>query len=237
MKSYRFNSLIVRENESDLWIGISPEIEPDLIEIPIQKKLKELRSLLSGYIARFSEFGTSFDPVPICAADEKHIILMKDCSAKAGVGPMAAVAGLIAEEIGKFIQETFHPHEVIVENGGDIYLSINSELVMSIDAGTNRHFSSFGLSITPEISPLGICTSSGMFGHSTSLGKADAVTVACKSTPLADAWATSIANRIQQEGDVNIAMELHNSDMISLICIKDEKIGVKGSLKLLTIHP
>ena len=221
--------------ESDIWIGISPDIEPRIIEIPTRQKLKEIRSLLSNYIVNFPDFGTSIDPVPILLGDQGLIVSMKNSTAKAGVGPMAAVAGLIAEEIGKFIQGTFHSHEVMVENGGDIYLSVNSELVLSIDAGSNIHFNSLGLIIPPTLSPLGICTSSGMFGHSMSFGKADAVTVACQSAPLADAWATSIANCIQLEKDVNTALELHNTDMISLICIKDEKIGVKGQLKLTSI--
>ncbi len=233
--SDRFNSLIIKEYESDLWIGISPGIEPQLIETLARKKLKEIRSLLSAYIVKYPDFGTSLDPVPILSGDHGLIFLMKNCSAKAGVGPMATVAGLIAEEIGKFIRGAFHPHEVIVENGGDIFLSVNSELVLSIDAGSNTHFGSLGLVIPSALTPLGICTSSGMFGHSMSLGKADTVTVACQSASLADAWATSIANHIQQEGDVKTALELHNADMISLICIKDEKIGVKGQLKLTSI--
>ena len=41
----------------------------------------------------------------------------------AGVGPMAGVAGAIAEYVGKGLK-TLGAREVIVENGGDIYIAI-----------------------------------------------------------------------------------------------------------------
>jgi ApbE superfamily uncharacterized protein (UPF0280 family) len=232
MNKDRVSAYVVREQESDLWIGISSECKAEGFEDAVLEKMKEIRLLLNQYIHSFPLFNTSFKPLNIENCDPPIIKKMKVAGLAAGTGPMAAVAGLIAEEIGLFISDHFSPDEIIIENGGDIYISLKNDMVISIDSGGNNKFGSLGIIVNPEYSPLGICTSSGMFGHSISLGKADSVTVACRSTPLADAWATSIGNRVQQAEDIEKAIELFRDEFLSLICIKDDKIGIKGCLEL-----
>ncbi len=232
MTKGRFSSFVIREQESDLWIGISPEIDPGRVEIEVSNKLHDTRRKLTSYIKKFPEFSGSLLPVRIQEDDEVLIRKMKECSQIAGTGPMSTVAGLIAEEIGTFILQNFSPREIIVENGGDIFLSVVSNLVLSIDAGNNKAFNSLGILIPGNAGPLGVCTSSGMFGHSFSQGKADAVCVCCKSAALADAWATGIANCIRDRKDIDRAMGLFNQTMLSLVCIKDSWIGVKGGFLL-----
>jgi len=88
----------------------------------------------------------------------------------------------------------------IVENGGDIALKTNKDVVMGLYAGTSSLSGQIGFKIKHEKTPMGICTSSGTVGHSISLGKADSVTVFAEEASIADALATSIAN--EAKGDI-----------------------------------
>jgi ApbE superfamily uncharacterized protein (UPF0280 family) len=155
-----------------------------------------------------------------------------EAARKAGVGPMAAVAGAIAENIGRELL-TFSP-EIIVENGGDIYLKSLKKRIVGIFAGNSPLTGKIGLEINAKDTPLGICTSSGTVGHSLSYGKADAVVVLSRSATLADAAATAIGNRVSKAGDINDAIEFGKGidDLKGLLIIKDDHIGVWGEVKL-----
>jgi ApbE superfamily uncharacterized protein (UPF0280 family) len=124
--------------------------------------------------------------------------------------------------------------ELIIENGGDIFLSIKKDLILSVEAGDNKKFSSLGLNIPVAPGPLGICTSSGICGHSYSMGKADSVCVVSKSTCLADAWSTSIANKIITEEDVEKVLKNYDKDLLSVVAIKNDKIGISGIIELVS---
>jgi ApbE superfamily uncharacterized protein (UPF0280 family) len=153
-------------------------------------------------------------------------------SSSVGVGPMASVAGAIAENVGRELLP-FSP-EIIVENGGDIYLKSLSKRVVGIFAGNSPLSGKIGLEINAQDTPLGICTSSGTVGHSLSYGSADAVVVLSPSATLADAAATAIGNRVSIAGDVNDAIEFGKSisGLTGLIIIKDENMGVWGEVNL-----
>ncbi len=115
----------------------------------------------------------------------------------AGVGPMAAVAGAIAECVGRELLE-FSP-EVIVENGGDIFLKVSHRRTVGIFAGDSPLTGRIGIQIEARDTPLGVCTSSGTVGHSLSFGRADAVVVLAPAAALADAAATAIGNRVSRK--------------------------------------
>ena len=91
-----------------------------------------------------------------------------------------------------------------------------------------------GLEINASDTPLGICTSSGMVGHSLSYGKADAVTVVSKSTPLADAAATAIGNVIKQPSDIpkGIEMAKRTDGLKGVVIITGDSLGLWGEIKL-----
>jgi ApbE superfamily uncharacterized protein (UPF0280 family) len=122
-----------------------------------------------------------------------------------GVGPKAAVAGAVAEFVGRDLRQ-WSP-QVILENGGDIYLVTRKPRRMSIFT-ENRSLPSFvDILIQPEQTPLGVCTSSGTEGPSLSFGRADAVTVISPSAVLADAAATAVGNLVQSKRDVQKALD------------------------------
>ena len=145
---------------------------------------------------------------------------------------MASVAGAIAEFVGSQLL-AFSP-EVIVENGGDIYLHSLGKRLIGIYAGKSPLTGKIGLEINGQDTPMGICTSSGTVGHSLSYGKADAVIVLSPSATLADAAATAIANRIIQPGDIPNGIEFAQSidGLKGVIIIQDEKVGLWGEVKL-----
>jgi ApbE superfamily uncharacterized protein (UPF0280 family) len=157
---------------------------------------------------------------------------MADSAAEAGVGPMAAVAGAIAEFVGNGLLE-FSP-EIIVENGGDVFLKSLKNRIVSIYAGESPLSEKIGLEIQPEETPLGICTSSGTVGHSLSYGQADAVVAVSKSTPLADAAATAIANLISKPDDIPKGIEFAESirGLKGTVIIKGDRMGVWGDIKI-----
>ena len=107
----------------------------------------------------------------------------------AGVGPMAAIAGAIAENVGRGLLE--FADQVIVENGGDVFIKTRRPVTVGIYAGSSPLSMQIGMRLDSKKAPLAVCTSSGTLGHSLSLGRADAVCAVADSCALADAAATS----------------------------------------------
>jgi len=154
----------------------------------------------------------------------------------AGVGPMAAVAGAIAAQVGRELLES--GHRVIVENGGDIFLKTDEPVVVGIYAGRSPLSMRIGLRIHPEGRAMAVCTSSGTVGHSVSFGNADAVCVIGASCALADAAATAIGNRISSKADIQQAMEfgkrIPGTD--GLVVIVKDRIALWGQLELVPLE-
>ncbi|GAI31340.1 unnamed protein product [marine sediment metagenome] len=149
-----------------------------------------------------------------------------------GIGPMASVAGAIAEFVGSQLLDS--SPEIIVENGGDIYLKSFGERLIGIYAGKSPLTGKIGLEINGQDTPMGICTSSGTVGHSLSRGKADAVIVLSKSAALADAAATAIGNLIIQPDDIPSGIEFAQGidGLKGVIIIQGDKMGLWGEVKI-----
>jgi ApbE superfamily uncharacterized protein (UPF0280 family) len=145
---------------------------------------------------------------------------------------MAAVAGAMAESVSRDLLEL--SQEVIVENGGDIYLATSRERTIGIYAGSSPLSLKLGIVLQPEDTPLGICTSSGTVGHSLSFGRADAVCILSKSAALADAAATAVGNRVQEGKDIDRGLEKGKEieGVLGTLIIVGEKVGVWGDIRL-----
>lgn len=161
--------------------------------------------------------------------------MMTDAGRKAGVGPMAAVAGAVAEQVGRELMA--HSPEVIVENGGDIFLKVDAPLTLAIFAGDSPLSCRVGLRIHAAEAPAGVCTSSGTVGHSLSMGKADAVCVLSASCALADAAATAIGNRVGHPRDIASALDFGRSipGVAGIVIIVGDKIGFQGELEVVPV--
>lgn len=217
----------VTVKETDLYLRASSNLYRKA-----RRLVLKYRSLLEKYIERHPAFLTSLEPLPV-SQDAPHIVReMAAAAEKTGVGPMASVAGAIAEFVGTDLL-AFSP-EVIVENGGDIFLKSLRKRTVGIYAGKSPLTGKIGLEINGQDTPLGICTSSGTVGHSLSFGKADAVIAVARSATLADAAATAIGNLVSQPGDITRGIEFGKSiiGLKGVVIIKDDNIGLWGEVKL-----
>ena len=220
-------SFNVTVKETDLYIRASTNLKRKAHRLVLK-----YRDALERYIERYPTFLTSLESLPV-DANAPHIVrAMSEAASKAGVGPMASVAGAIAEFVGTELLD-FSP-EVIVENGGDIYLKSLDKRVIGIYAGKSPLSGKVRLEIAGADTPLGICTSSGTVGHSLSYGKADAVMVLSPSATLADAAATAIANLIEQPDDIPDGIELAKGieGISGVIIIVGDHTGLWGKVKI-----
>ncbi|MEA1958697.1 MAG: UPF0280 family protein [Chloroflexota bacterium] len=213
--------------ETDLYIRAWSEFESQAIVA-----VKRYRGEIESYIAGHPEFIDSLEPIDV--PDDASPIVREMCRVArlCNVGPMAAVAGVLAEAVGRVLKH-FSP-EVVVENGGDIYIDTKESRTVGIYAGDSPFTGKLAVDIAPDDTPMGICTSSGTVGHSLSFGKADAVVVLSASTPLADAAATAIANVVKTPDDIPAAIEFAQNieGLAGVIVIVGDKLGAWGKVKL-----
>ncbi len=228
-KSYRAGYL-----ETDLWIAVSSEVYTFDVEKYSMDRILYYRSVLDNHIRELPEFLTSL--TPLINTPETHPLIhdMYKASEKAGTGPMSAVAGAVAEYICKDLMTQFGPKEVVVENGGDIFMNLTSHATISVYAGESPLSEKIGLVIKPEQTPLSVCCSSGTVGHSLSFGTADACVIACRSGALADAYATACCNKVKSAEMIDgvTEMMLKKTDVISVVIIKDDKVGIGGRIEI-----
>lgn len=216
--------------ESDLFISADRELKEEA-----GNAILKYRKRLEDYIKENPFFQTSLKPLPIDRKAPEIVRVMQEASLKAGVGPFASVAGAIAEFVGQELAK--YSREVIVENGGDIFLKTLKKRRVGIFAGKSKFSNRLALEISPDETPLGVCTSSGTVGHSLSFGKADAVVVVSKSCSLADASATALGNLVQKKEDIAKGIERAKGieGLKGVVIIKDNRLGVWGDLKISVI--
>jgi len=218
-----FETYEVKEGESDLFIRTSKLLHDEAL-----KALKEARAQIIHYIEENPLFQTSLSPLP---SDADASFLVQDMlvsSRLADVGPMAAVAGAVAQYVGLRLLEL--TDEVIVENGGDIFISSLSAQTVQIFTDNDHFTSRLRLRLSPDFMPCGICTSSGRTGPSLSFGEADAVTVISPSASLADAAATALGNMVKNEVDIASSLEhaQHIEGVTGVVVIIGGKVGAWG---------
>lgn len=185
--------------ETDLYL----QAEQKLVDLS-REAAREARAQVEREIARRPEFANSWSPLR--APDDAPVLVagMYAAAAVAGVGPMAAVAGAIAQFVGEQLEA--HSPQVIVENGGDIYLHTAQERIVAVRAGQSPFTGRLGL-VMPAGTRAGVCTSSATVGHSLSAGQADAAVITATDAALADAVATAMGNRVQRPEEGQQAVE------------------------------
>jgi ApbE superfamily uncharacterized protein (UPF0280 family) len=222
---------VVKVKETDLSIGIdSRDYSDDLSTLCYRETIK-IRRQLEEYLIIHPQFKTSLIPVETLPEAPVTAYQMAAAAAIAGVGPMAAVAGAIADHIGQMLRQ--YSRDVIVENGGDIYLATTRERIIAVYAGDSPFSYNIGIKIKPETTA-GICTSSGMVGHSLSFGVADAVIVKGCTAVLADAAATQAGNLVKNKFTLKKSVEyikgINNS--LGILAIKDDRMAVWGDIEI-----
>jgi len=218
----------VRVKETDLYISADNDFKDLALESVYQH-----RRHVEEYIEYRPIFLNSLTPIEKDEFAPAIIRDMIEASRISGVGPMASVAGAVAQYVGTDLLQ--FSDNVIIENGGDIYLRlVDNDTHVGIFAGGSPLSYKITLRIKAEDTPIGICTSSGTVGHSLSLGTADAVCVMSKSAPLADAAATFIGNYVKGEGDIKKALDAgaQIEGILGVLIIVKDKLGAWGSIEL-----
>lgn len=229
---YHFSIVV---DETDLDIAIRRDCYSQQVYDLAKEIVLQLRREIKDYIKHDPNFSTTLKPHSPLSLASVSIMEMCEKTKKANVGPMASVAGLFAEKVGNVLS-AFSP-DVIVENGGDIWLVTSTIRKIGIFAGASPFTNKIALEVSPFDTPIGICTSSATVGHSLSFGKADAVVILSPSAVLADAAATAICNIIKEFTDleeaVNHALEIEG--VIGALAIMGDKMAVKGQVSLFPI--
>jgi ApbE superfamily uncharacterized protein (UPF0280 family) len=200
--------------------------------LPIAKEfVREARQEIIEYIDRHPGFRTSFTPISVSSKAGPIIQRMVSSSHKIGVGPMASVAGCIAQYVVEELVNIGVRH-VIFDNGGDVAMFLERPSVVGVYSGSSDNLR-LGLRISTTDQLLGICTSSGSIGHSLSFGISDAATVVSGDVALADAAATALGNQILSEDPEQIesamrGMMVENID--GLMVIIGDLVGTCGKL-------
>jgi ApbE superfamily uncharacterized protein (UPF0280 family) len=226
----RLTSFQVRVKETDLYLRATR----DLSENARQSVLLH-RYHIEGYILGHPDFLRSLTPVPPDEFAPPIVRRMIRAGQTAGVGPMAAVAGAMAEAVGEDLLG--ESPEIMVENGGDIFLACSRETRVGIFAGNSPLSLRVGLVVPAAGHPWGVCTSSGTVGPSLSFGRADAVCILSPSASLADAAATAVGNLVGTPGDLEKGLQKAKAieGVSGAVIILGEKLAAWGEIKLVEI--
>lgn len=214
--------------ESDLFIWGERDLTDEA-----RSSLDRHRRELKDFIARQPLFETTFKPYPVPDDVPPVVAMMAEAADRVGVGPMAAVAGTLAQLVGLDLLAS--SPEIIVENGGDIYINSGRERLVGVFAGESPLSGRIGLKVPPTPPEgLGVCTSSATVGPSYSAGMADCAMVMATSAALADAAATALGNRAKSPPHIEEALERVSAidGIIGCLVIIGEHLGVQGELQL-----
>jgi len=197
----------------------------------VTQEIVRQRAILEEYIRRHPHFQHSLEPVAIKADAPEVAQRMARAASRVGVGPMAAVAGAMAQLAVEAAIKA-GAGEAIVDNGGDIYLQIVEPVIIGLYPGESEQIGRLAFSLQACDTPLSICSSSGKMGHSLSLGYCDLATVVAKDAALADAAATLAANLVKTVGDAEPALnQIVSIEGVSgVLIVKDGHTGLAGKL-------
>lgn len=217
--------------ETDLWIAAREDLG-----LPMADHVRLLRGQIKSYAAVHPDFLTSL--VPLEAKDRAPEIIRRMCRAGqlTGVGPMAAVAGTMAQMLAERFRD--RSADLLVENGGDTYLCSTRDRHIGILSMPDQ---AIRLCVPVEARefPCSFCASSATIGHSLSFGKADLVVVRAGDASLADAAATALANALTGAEAMDRVLAMAQSweplGLQGVFTQCEGKIGVWGKMQLAVI--
>jgi len=219
-----------RIGTSDLYIRADRDLSREALDT-----LRRVRGHIEGHVAARPAFATALEPLEAPAGVPAVVEAMYAAGRRADVGPLAAVAGAVAGEVGRALR--CWTREVLVENGGDVYADVAEESVIGLFAGPSPLSGRVGLRLAPEDTPVGICTSSGTVGPSLSFGRADAATVVARDPALADAVATALGNRIRGAADLEpaVAWAMAVPGVLGAVAILGDRLAAMGAVELVPL--
>ncbi len=216
--------------ESDLNISSKTNLDIEAL-----KYINKYRNDIISYADNNKPFYRSLKPITVDDKSANIVKHMAKASKAASVGPMATVAGAISHYVGNSLLK--YTDEIVIENGGDIFLKCNTKKNILVHAGNSPFSNKIAISVSAKEEPLGICTSAGTVGHSLSFGNADGVVILSNDTLLADATATAIGNMVSTTDDINEGIEFGKSikGIKGILIIIKDKLGAWGDIELVKL--
>ncbi len=216
------------DKETDLQVLTNKPTDKDFVK----ERLRLYRLDIENYIAKDRRFLTALKPIAVELNAPRIVKEMAQCAKQANVGPMAGVAGAISEFLGRSLLRKGYK-DVIIENGGDIFLKTSKTRKIGIYAGRRKLWNRMSLKIKPSDTPVGICTSSGTVGHSLSFGLADSVIILSKNACLADAVATAAGNLVKSKQDLIMALNFARSvrGVLGIVIIIKDNLITRGKVE------
>lgn len=217
--------------QTDLMVTAETDLSGPMLDMA-----RVLRGELKNYMLTHPGFRESLVPFPVQDDAPEIVREMARASALANVGPMAAVAGTIAQ----LLAERFAPlsPNLIVENGGDIFMRSTRKRTVAL-LGDPQSGARLGLALAPRDFPVSLCASSATIGHSLSLGKGELVVVRSRSAALADAAATALANLIDTADDLDLllarARKMGSLGVEGVFAQAGGRLGVWGKMELVAL--
>ncbi len=200
-------------------------------------EIKRLRALLEIYLETDPSFAGALEPVGVKPHAPEIARRMAAAGEAAGVGPMAAVAGAFAEAAARAALAA-GAREAIVENGGDIFIASPGETIVGIYARGNPLSRRLAFRVPGAATPLAVCSSSGVMGHSLSRGACDLAVVVAGDAALADAAATRAANLVKVKADVDKALKAVEKikGVAGAFIVMEDAVGMTGALPEIVKH-
>lgn len=216
--------------ETDLQISAVRDLRDEAAVL-----VRAVRDDLEHYIVLHPRFAESYVPVDVEPGAPAVVLAMARAAQTTGVGPMAAVAGAVAEHVARGLAPL--SDEVVVENGGDLYLMGSAARTVALWAGDSPLSGTVGIEIAGGALPLGVCTSSGRIGPSVSFGRAHTMTVLAADGALADAAATALGNRVREAADIDAALAAAREipGVTGVVVVLGEHIGAWGDVRLVPL--
>ena len=221
-----FSFRVVYKN-TELIISSSRDIRSS-----IAKPLKDIYRDLESVVSKDPSFLKSLSPVSIKDFYPPSIQKMCELSSEFDVGPMAAVAGTVNDYIASQVPESVE--NLFIENGGDLYIRSCRDIRTGIYIRNQFFKDNLVIKLRASITPCGLCSSSGTFGHSLSMGRCDLAAVLSGSSISADAAATAIANSVKNIEDVEKTLDRYRcfDSILGILIVKDDRIGIWGEIEL-----
>lgn len=225
--------------ETDLRIVLAAQADTVTMRDELMARVASLRGELTLWITLHPEFRDSLLPLPIPVRAPALVRAMYAAAVRMNVGPFASVAGAVAQDVAEYahglLLKNSLPGDVIVENGGDVFLISETERVAALlpNPETQGHI---GLRLAAADMPLALCSSSGLIGHSLSFGQGDLATVRAKNAALADAAATAYGNMLKSADSVPLVLRQAERDQdkgiegVFVQCAG--RIGIWGKMEL-----
>lgn len=185
--------------ETDLWVTAKEDLSREIAVLAAH-----LRGEIQAYMALTPEFRTSLVPIEVTPEAPEIVKRMAAGAKRAGVGPFAAVAGVIAQAVAENFKA--RSPEMLVENGGDIYIQGRRDRIIGLLPEVNNA-AVLGLRIAGNALPLAVCSSSARIGHSLSFGQGELATVLAPDGAFADAAVTALCNMLHTATDIPVVIE------------------------------